>query len=74
MNYINEMKSTVTTFEELPNNNLYRDCNTTSVTFGQLFLKCMGVGIQLTGKKIGWFHEFSSDFPVLKIDSDSLIR
>lgn len=83
MTYVNEMKSTVTTFEELPNNCVFRDCVSISSTFGQLFLKSKelntqldgeNVAIQLTGKQIGKLFEFYPDNAALKIDSDSLIR
>lgn len=83
MTYVNEMKSTVTVFKELPNNCVFRDCAPTSPTFGQLFLKSeelnneLGdgdVAIQLTGKEIGMIFGFFPYSGVLKIDSDSLIH
>lgn len=83
MTYVNEMKSTVTTFEKLPDNCVFRDCDTMSPCFGQLFLRSENLdyqldgedtAIQLTGKGMGTLAEFYPNSPVLKIDSDSLVR
>ena len=83
MTYVNEMKSTTTVFKELLNYCVFRDCTSTSPTFGQLFLKSEdlddqlcdeNIAIQLTGEQIGMIREFLPDDTVLKIDSDSLIR